>query len=71
MNHDPNELNHLQGGHVLLPPDVLLVLWAHGGQHVVSVHEDVHESVEQTEEGGMTSGDELQRKFTLKINTLN
>ena len=46
MSHDADELDHLQRGHVLLPPDVLLVLRAHGGQHVVRVHEDVNERVE-------------------------
>ena len=29
MCHDPNELNHLQSGHVLLPPDVLLQVQSH------------------------------------------
>ena len=46
MSHDSDELDHLKRGHVLLPPDVLLVLRTHSGQHVVRVHEDVDESVE-------------------------
>lgn len=41
---------HLEHGQVFLPPQVLLHLWPDGGQHVVRVHNDVHERVEQTEE---------------------
>ena len=59
VNHNPDELDHLEGGHVLLPPDVLLVLRSHRGQHVVGVHEDVDESVEQAEESCMAARDEL------------
>ena len=33
---------HLQSGDVLLPPEVLLVLWSHGSHHVVEIHYDVY-----------------------------
>ena len=36
------ESYHLQPGDVLLPPEVLLVLWSHSGQHVVEIHYDVY-----------------------------
>lgn len=46
---------HLQSGQVLLPPEVFLVLRTHGGEHVVGVHHDVDEGVEQAEEGAVTT----------------
>lgn len=42
------ELDELDPCHVLLPPQVLLVFGSHGGQHVVEVHDYVHEGVEET-----------------------
>jgi len=51
--------HHLQGGQVLLPPEVLLVLWTHGREHVVGVHHDVDEGVEQAEEGAVATWGEL------------
>lgn len=35
----------LNGGEVLLPPQVLLVVGAHGSQTVVSVHDDMDHTV--------------------------
>ncbi len=58
VRHDADKLDHLERGHVLLPPDVLLVFRAHGGDHVIEVHEDVDERVEKTEERRVTAGDE-------------
>jgi hypothetical protein len=37
----------LNPGHISLPPEVLLVLGSHGGDHVVRVHGDVHHRVEE------------------------
>lgn len=51
---------HLEGGEVLLPPDVLLVLRSHGGDHVVEVHDDVYEGVEEGEEGRVAARCELE-----------
>lgn len=56
MHEDTDELHHLYVGDVPLPPDVLLVLRSHGSHHVVGVHEEVNESVEEAEESGMASG---------------
>lgn len=47
---------HLQGGDVLLPPDVLLEAGSHGSQHVVGVHDDVHEGVDDADERAMSPG---------------
>ena len=49
---------HLESGEVLLPPNVLLVLRTHGSHHVVKVHDNVDESVEQTEKGRVATGSE-------------
>ena len=49
---------HLEGGEVFLPPDELLVLGSHGSNHVIEVHDNMHECVEQAEEGGMSAGGE-------------
>lgn len=43
---------------MLLPPQVLLVLRPHGCQHVVRVHDDVHERIDETHEYKMTTGHE-------------
>ena len=58
VDHDTDELDHLQRGEVLLPPDVLLVAGSQGGHHVIEVHDDVDEGVEQSEEGRVTAGAE-------------
>lgn len=50
VHHNGDELNHLKSGEIFLPPNEFLVLWSHGGHHVVEIHDDVDESVEQTEE---------------------
>lgn len=47
-NHD--ELDHLEVGEVLLPPDVATVLWSHGRQHIVYVHHYVHKCVDEAKE---------------------
>lgn len=40
---------------MLLPPQVLLHVRSHGGEHVVRVHEDVDEGVDQSQEGSMAT----------------
>lgn len=59
VDHDGDELEHLQRGQVLLPPEEALELGSHGGEQVVRVHDDVHEGVEQAEEGAVAAGGEL------------
>jgi len=46
---------HLEHSQVFLPPEVLLHLRTYGCQHVVRVHDDVHERVEQPEERAVTA----------------
>lgn len=48
-------LYHLEHSQVFLPPEVLLHLRTNSGQHVVRVHDDVHERVEQPEESAVTA----------------
>ncbi len=58
MRHDADELDHLQGGHVLLPPDVFLILRTQSSHEIIEVHEHVYEDVEESEEGGVATGNE-------------
>lgn len=51
--------HHLHHGQVLLPPEVLLHLGSHGGQHVVGVHDNMDEGVQETEEARVATGSEL------------
>ena len=44
---------------MLLPPEVLLVLGAGGGEHVVEVHDHVDGVVDEVAEGAVAPGDEL------------
>lgn len=50
VHHDEQELNHLDGGEVLLPPQILLVLRTEGCEEVIAVHDDVDECVDHAEE---------------------
>lgn len=59
VHHHKDELDHLQHGEVLLPPEVALDLGSHRCQHVVGVHDDVDEGVQEAEEGRVTAGSEL------------
>lgn len=55
MHHHKDKLDHLQYGQVLLPPQIFLHFWSHGGQHVVRVHDDVNECIQKTKERTMTA----------------
>lgn len=52
----------MQGCQVFLPPQVLLVLWTHGREHIVGVHDDVYKGVEEAEESAMSSRSETDSK---------
>ena len=39
------ELSQLDQGQILLPPEVLPVLWPKAGQEVIAVHDDMHNRV--------------------------
>lgn len=55
VREDRDELEHLESGQVLLPPDVLLVFRAHRRHHVVKVHDNVNERVQHGEEGAVAT----------------
>lgn len=55
VNHDGQELDHLQRGQVLLPPQVLLDGRAERGQQIVRVHDDVYERVEKPKERAVSA----------------
>lgn len=50
-----DELHHLQGGQIFLPPEVRLYLGPEGGQKVVRVHHDMYKCVEHAEERAVTA----------------
>lgn len=39
---------HLQRGDVFFPPEVLLILRQDGREQIIRVHDDVHETVDDT-----------------------
>lgn len=55
VDHYRDELDHLQGGEVLLPPEVRLDRGTERREQVVRVHHDVDEGVQETEEGRVTA----------------
>lgn len=55
VDHDCQELDHLQCGQVLLPPQILLDGRSQRGQQVVRVHDYVHERVQQAEERAVSA----------------
>lgn len=46
---------HLQGGEIFLPPEILLKAGSEGTEQVVGVHDDVDKSVQQAEEGTVST----------------
>ena len=55
VTEDQDELDHLEVGEVLFPPDVAAVLGSHGRQHIVDVHYNVYEGVDKAKEGAMST----------------
>ena len=45
VDKDDQELDHLHGGQIFLPPEILLEPGARRGQEVVGVHDDVDQGV--------------------------
>lgn len=58
MDEDDAELDELGECEVALPPEVLLHVRSEGGEHVVGVHEDVDEGVDDAQESGVSARDE-------------
>ena len=58
VEEDEDELDELDGGEVLLPPEVGLQRGAAGRQQVVEVHQGVHPGVQERPETALASSDE-------------
>lgn len=52
----------MEWGKILLPPDVFLVFRSHRWYHVVEVHNDVYETVEQRKESTVTAYEMKKKK---------
>lgn len=61
------DTHHLEGCEVFLPPDILLILRTHGSHHVVKVHYDVNERVEQSEESAVTTCHKINTYILLSL----
>lgn len=59
---DHDKLDQLNGGEVLLPPQVFLVFWAHSTKSVVCVHNDVNNTVEESMECSQTTWSKADSK---------
>ena len=59
VDKDDQELDHLHGGQIFLPPEVLLEPGARRGQEVVGVHDDVDQGVPHPAEGCVAAPSEL------------
>lgn len=59
VHHDQNKLYHLHDCQIFLPPQITLYFGSHCGQHVVGVHEDVHEGVQEPKECRMSTRGEF------------
>lgn len=47
---------NLQNCDILLPPQILLNLGAHGRQQIIGIHDDVNEGVDEAQQSAMTTG---------------
>ena len=62
MNKDDHKLDHLHGGQIFLPPEVLLEAGPRRGQGVVGVHDDVDQRVPHPAEGCVAAASKLGTK---------
>lgn len=46
---------HLESGKVFFPPDIFLIFGSHGGYHIIKVHHNMYESIQQGEKCTMTT----------------
>lgn len=56
VQEEEDKLHQLQGGQVLLPPQILLHVRANGSQAIVRVHDNMDERVNKTNEERLSSG---------------
>lgn len=59
MEESKNELEQLYGGNIFLPPQILLVLGPASSYHIVKIHYDVDERVEDSNESNLSSSNVL------------
>lgn len=59
MCENGNELNHLKGCEILLPPDVFLVFGSQRCNHVVEVHDNVNKCIQHGEECAVSARSEF------------
>lgn len=64
MNENGHKLHHLESGQVLLPPNVFLVFWSHSGNHIIKVHNNMHEPVLKRKQQKQQLTSLLYEKFT-------
>ena len=70
VEEDHDELHQLDGGEVLLPPEVGLQGGSAGGQQVVEVHHGVHPRVQEGKEPAVASTNKSWEKCFLTITVL-
>jgi hypothetical protein len=59
VNHDGNELHHLKHSQVLFPPQVLLHVRTACSEHVIEIHDDVNECVDESEKRAVSARHEF------------
>jgi len=60
MDEEYYELDHLELGQILLPPEVRLHLWTEGCQEVVEVHGNMDSAVQEPTKCGVTSANKFR-----------
>ena len=68
VEEDHDELHQLDGGEVLLPPEVGLQGGSAGGQQVVEVHHGVHPRVQEGQEPAVAPTNKPWRKNVNNVN---
>lgn len=65
MNENCHKLHHLECGQVFLPPNIFLVFWSHGGNHIVKVHNNMHKTASKVNE------ERKKNKINMKYTEIN
>ena len=63
MEEHKHELDQLNGGNILLPPEIFLNTWTEAAHEVVEVHKDMDTHVEESYEGCVSSTHPSTRMF--------
>lgn len=62
MSGHHHKLNQLDGGHILFPPQVLLVGGSQCGESIVGVHDDMDDAVQEGVESSQTTWGKFDSK---------